>query len=179
MKGIVFTEFIEMVEDNYGFETAEKIISSSKLSTNGVYTALGTYPPAEMVQMLTALSEESSTSVPELLRNFGKYLLNRFSELYKPFFDQKQNTFDFLEGLENHIHVEVKKLYPDAELPKFLIQKEEDKMLIMVYQSPRKLHDLALGLMEACVSYYGETIVISRKMIKEDGSEVAFELKKS
>jgi len=179
MKGIVFTEFIEMVEEKYGFETAEKMISSSGLSTNGVYTALGTYPPAKMVQMLSILSEESSTPVPELLRNFGKYLLNSFTKLYKAFFDQKQNTFDFLEGLENHIHVEVKKLYPDAELPEFLIQKEGDKMLIMVYKSPRKLHELAMGLMEACVTYYGENIEISKKIIKDDGSEVAFELKKS
>ncbi len=57
MKGIVFTEFLEMVEAEFGLETADKIIMDSKLASNGAYTVVGTYDPSEMGQLVTNLSK--------------------------------------------------------------------------------------------------------------------------
>ncbi|MEL7340130.1 MAG: heme NO-binding domain-containing protein, partial [Bacteroidota bacterium] len=55
MKGIVFTEFLEMVEDTFGFETADNIVSQAELPSGGVYTAVGTYPALEMVSLVGKL----------------------------------------------------------------------------------------------------------------------------
>ena len=44
MKGIIFTEFIEMVEDKFGFEVADNIITNSNLPSGGAYTAVGYKP---------------------------------------------------------------------------------------------------------------------------------------
>ena len=44
MKGIVFREFIDMVESQFSLETADAIIQASSLSTHGAYTTVGTYP---------------------------------------------------------------------------------------------------------------------------------------
>ena len=35
MKGIVFTEFLEMVEEKYGYEVVDQIIEESKLPSGG------------------------------------------------------------------------------------------------------------------------------------------------
>jgi hypothetical protein len=35
MKGVVFTEFIEMVESDFGFETVDRIIEAADTSTQG------------------------------------------------------------------------------------------------------------------------------------------------
>lgn len=43
MKGIIFTEFLEMVEDRFSPEIADRIIEASDLPSRGVYTAVGTY----------------------------------------------------------------------------------------------------------------------------------------
>ena len=40
MKGIVFTEFLEMVEEKFDLETLDKIIINSKLPSEGVYTSV-------------------------------------------------------------------------------------------------------------------------------------------
>ena len=40
MKGIVFTEFLDMVEKEFGYETVDHIIENSELSSNGIYTCL-------------------------------------------------------------------------------------------------------------------------------------------
>jgi hypothetical protein len=39
MKGIVFTAFLEMVEDKFGIEIVDHIISHSDVDSKGVYTS--------------------------------------------------------------------------------------------------------------------------------------------
>jgi GGDEF domain-containing protein len=40
MKGVVFTEFMEMVEDRFSLEIAERLIEESNLASLGIYTSL-------------------------------------------------------------------------------------------------------------------------------------------
>ena len=42
MKGIVFTEFLEFVEDQMGPDMVDTIIDDCELSTGGAYTGQGT-----------------------------------------------------------------------------------------------------------------------------------------
>jgi len=42
MKGIVFTEFLDLVEEKFGMEMVDKIITQSELESEGAYTAVGT-----------------------------------------------------------------------------------------------------------------------------------------
>ena len=44
MKGIVFTEFLEMVEDKFSADMVDDIIDDCDLASGGAYTAVGTYP---------------------------------------------------------------------------------------------------------------------------------------
>ena len=48
MKGIVFTEFLDLVEERFGLEMVDAIISQSKLESKGVYTSIGTYSFSEL-----------------------------------------------------------------------------------------------------------------------------------
>lgn len=158
MKGIVFTEFLEMVEDKFSPDIVDKIIDASELSTDGAYTAVGTYHHSELIQLVVHLSEESDVDIPLLVRTFGVYLFGRFVEMYPIFFEENNSCFDFLQLIENHVHVEVKKLYPDAELPTFETKRINDTTLEMIYQSKRPFAPLAEGLMRGCIDYYNETI---------------------
>lgn len=57
MKGLVFTEFLEMVEQHHGFVFTEKLIDEADLPSGDAHTSVGTYDHAEMVKLLTLLSE--------------------------------------------------------------------------------------------------------------------------
>jgi hypothetical protein len=178
MKGIVFAEFIEMVETKFGFETADAIITKSNLDSGGSYTSVGTYPHEEMVQLVVQLSKETQTEIPALLEAFGLYLFERFSKLYGVFFENKNNAFDFLMGIEDYIHVEVKKLYPDAQLPTIEAKITNKNTMELLYRSERKMADLACGLIKGCALHFGEKISIRKENQAEDGSAVRFELTK-
>jgi hypothetical protein len=180
MKGVVFTEFIEMVESQFSPEMADRIITAARLPSGGAYTAVGTYDQGEMWSLAVELSKASNIPVPQLLRNYGKYLFGRFSVIHPRFFREIQSAFDFLQSLESVIHVEVRKLYPDADMPHFEVLDRTDNRLVLLYQSTRHFGDLAEGLMHACAVHFGETIDITREALPaESGSRERFVLTRS
>lgn len=172
MKGVVFTEFMEMIETNYGEDRLEEVIDASGLEA--VYSSIGTYPHSEMVKLVTVLSEQTNTPVPELLEAFGKYMFSSFTRLYPGFFEKAQSAFDFLERVEDYIHVEVKKIYPEAELPQFQTERLSEFMLKMEYRSDRSMGTLAIGLIQGCLNHFGEKGTVEMEVVKEDGSMVNF-----
>ncbi|MGB0723535.1 MAG: heme NO-binding domain-containing protein [Gammaproteobacteria bacterium] len=163
MKGIVFSEFVEMVEEVFSPEIADAVIEESDLPSGGSYTTVGTYDHSEILTLVTKLSEKTGVPVPDLVAAFGKYLFDRFSVLYPAFFSGVGSSFEFLARIEEHVHVEVRKLYPDADLPRFETSRPDDATLVMVYSSTRPFADLAHGLMRGCVEHYGETVSIDRQ----------------
>ncbi len=179
MKGIVFTEFLDMVENQFGYEVVDHIIEVSDLESKGVYTAVGTYPHSEVVALLTNLSKKVQLDPGTLLKEFGKHLFDTFLRAYPQFFNSVDNLFDFLASIDNHIHVEVKKLYPDAALPKFDTHISDDKKTMnMTYRSERSMSVLAEGLIEKSMDHFKEPCEFSSTNLKEDGSVVEFILKK-
>lgn len=176
MKGIIFNEFLEMVEEKFGYEMSDKIIDLEKFDSGGVYSAVGTYDFSELQFMITKLSSETGTSPNQLIYKFGLHLSNKFHQNYKTFFDRSKNFFDFIESIESIIHVEVKKLYPDASLPSFEYVKRDEKVITMIYRSDKKLYTLAEGLIMGCAKIYNEDIKLFTEIIQKDGSVVRFDI---
>ena len=73
MKGIVFTEFLELVEAKFGLEMVDTIISQSELDSGGVYTSIGTYSFSEMRSLLKNLSSNTQISIDNLLLVYAEH----------------------------------------------------------------------------------------------------------
>ena len=168
MKGIVFSEFLEMVDEKFSMEMSERLIDDVNPPSGGAYTSLGTYDHQEIVALVSRLSEITSIPVPALLKTFGSYLLGQFAINFPEFFDGNTSTFDFLPRIESYVHLEVKKLYDDAELPSFICERTSPNILKMTYHSIRYLPDLAEGLIQGVADHFGDRIEIKR----ENSSEV-------
>lgn len=164
MKGVIFTEFFSLVESAFGADMLDDIIDDANLPNDGAYTAVGAYDAAELVTMVVALSKRTNTPVPDLVKTFGTYLFGRFFVLYPKFFDDVTDSFVFLSGIENIIHAEVLKLYPDAKLPKFDVQKDGNS-LVMLYHSNQRFADLAEGLIIGAGQHFNDEFIIERTTI--------------
>lgn len=173
MKGIVFCEFIELVEEAFSPEFADEIIVESSLDSDGAYTSVATYDYQELLTLVTKLSEKTGESVPNLVKAFGKHLAARFATLYPDFFSSATSTFEFLETVENHIHVEVRKLYTDAETPSFETKHVSDSEFHMLYSSKRPFADLAEGLIMGTSKHFNETLSIEREDWREGEMNIA------
>jgi hypothetical protein len=79
--------------------------------------------------------------------------------------------------LDGHIHVEVRKLYSDAELPSFDHEEQDDGSMVLIYRSRRALADFAEGLLQSCIAHFNEPMQINRKdMPSDDGAHTRFTL---
>ncbi|PKH00437.1 heme NO-binding domain-containing protein [Paraglaciecola sp. MB-3u-78] len=101
MKGIVFTEFNEMVESHFSPELLDEIIVECDLASGGAYTTVGTYDHDELIQMVTKLAEKTNTSADDLVFAFGEHLAIRFAILFPSFFDESKSMFEFMKTLDN------------------------------------------------------------------------------
>jgi hypothetical protein len=170
MKGVVFTEFLEMVEQQYSPALADDLVDSSDLPSGGAYTAVGTYAPAEMTTLVQALADRTGASVPELLEGYGQNLFSRAGPC------GPTDALAFVATIQPVVHAEVRKLYPDAELPEFEITWLSDNELVMTYRSPRRLGDLAMGLLRGAVQHFGQPVDLVRENAGGDGATVRFTL---
>ena len=174
MKGIIFTEFLDMVERDFGIETLDAILSKAKLS--GVYTSVGTYPDSEMNNLVQALSGVLNKDVNVLHEYFGKSLFHGLLKNYPSFFSDNISLFEFINSIHDHIHVEVKKLYPDAVLPDIIVQNQSDSQITILYSSSRKYGNIAKGLLLSTIEYFNVKASLKEKKLSESGDEVLFNI---
>lgn len=177
MKGMVFTEFLDMVEATWSLDMVDRIIEDARVPSGGAYTAVGTYPHEEMIALVTALAAATGRPPGELTRAFGRHLFGRFSQLYGRFFEGVGDSFQFLAGIEEIIHAEVRKLYPDAELPGFEVQTGP-RTLVLTYFSRHPFADLAHGLIEGCVAHFGDPVGITRETPEHPAAQACFVLRR-
>lgn len=170
MKGVVFTEFMELVESRMGLDMLDRIITEAELPNDGAYTSVGTYDHAELVRLVAALSNATGMDIPALVHLFGQYLFQRFSEGYPMLFLDASTVFDFLSRIDDVIHVEVRKLYPDAELPTLPCERPSANELVLLYSSPRGFADLAAGLIDGCIAHFKEPITVHRTDLEKEGN---------
>lgn len=180
MKGMIFRAFIDHVEDAYGLNVADAMIESCNLPTDAAYTTVGTYDVAELVQMLGKLTELTNTRIPTVLNQFGEHLFFNLANSHRGLLGEVNDSFSLISKIDNHIHVEVRKLYPDADLPDFTFESVGPDQLTLTYQSKRGLADLAEGLLRGCFAYFKESVEIMREDISGgDSKHVKFTLERS
>ncbi|SFZ95144.1 Haem-NO-binding [Flaviramulus basaltis] len=132
-----------------------------------------------MLSLLSHLSKKTTISIDDLLlvysEHFFDVLVNSYPELIK----QYKDPIDMLASIESHIHVEVQKIYPDAELPTFQIQNKTKNSLTMIYKSSRAMYYFGLGLMNKTFEHFNSSAEIIMEKLKEDGTEVKFIITKN
>jgi hypothetical protein len=180
MKGIVFAEFLDLIEDQFGLDITDEILEEADLPSGGAYTNVGTYDHQEMLTLVTLLSQKTSITVEKLMNVFGEHLLTRFVAAYPQFFSGVDNCYAFLDTIENKVHVEVQKLYPEAELPTFETIKIDDKEMHLLYCSNRPFTALAYGLIIGSATYFGEALNVEMSdMSSNQKTKVLFKMNKA
>ncbi len=178
MKGIIFTEFLELVEEKFGLAMVDKIINQSNLESDGIYTAVGTYEFSEMLQLISHLSENTDISVDDLLMVYSEHLFKALIKAHPNLVEHYKDPMNLLASIENHIHVEVQKIYPEAQLPTFELEERTETKMVMVYKSDKALYMLGKGLMLETFKLFGVPANIDFEKLNEAGTEVRFIINK-
>lgn len=177
MKGMVFVELLNMAEKAFGEDVVDDVLDKTDLAADGAYTAVGNYPCSELIKIVEGFSDHSGLSPEVLQRKFGHWMLDHFGQNYPEFFKDKSTSFDMLEAVDGEIHVEVRKLYPDADLPKFATDRTSSTEMTMSYRSPRPLVGFCHGLIEACLDRFDQQADIQRSITNPDNNATDFQIR--
>ncbi len=161
MKGFIFTNFLDFVEQSHDLEMVDEMITETDLPTQGVYTPYNSYDFAELVTLLTWLSQKTDVKLELLLEQLGvfvfPYLMCKHAYITQKFSD----PLEFFSSIQNHIHIEVKKLYEDADLPTFKVENRTDKTLSLIYISSRGLTYFAIGLIKESFNHFNVNGIVN------------------
>lgn len=169
MKGIIFNHLTDMVEEVFGLETWDMILQEA--NSEGIFVATETYSDKDLLALVAAAHKLSGIPVNDLVRKFGEYMFPKFEQSNPQFFSPDMSLKSFLLSVDRIIHVEVRKLHPDAMLPEFEYKDEEDNELTMYYNSPRKLCYLAEGLIAGAASHFNTEYTLDHSACMHDGAD--------
>jgi len=167
MKGVVFNLLQEVVTAQYGEATWDRLLDAAQLE--GAYTSLGSYPDADLEQLVEAAATALNLPGDQIVRWFGRSALPLLAERYPAFFEPHTTTRPFVLTLNEIIHPEVRKLYPGADVPVFDFDTSADDRLVIGYKSARKLCAFGEGLIEGAADHYGEQVVIEQPQCMNRG----------
>jgi len=174
MKGVVFNVVEEVVVDMYDADTWEDILEAVEL--DGAYASLGSYPDEHLMAIVGEAARMLELDVPTVLKTVGRAAFAGLSDRHSQFEIGTMSFGDFVQHVENYIHPEVRKLYPDATVPHFDFESLDDGNLRMTYSSPRNLSDLAEGLLRGAADAFGETLEVLRPDIDAGENSTVFDL---
>jgi hypothetical protein len=172
MKGIIITEFLELVEDKFDLATVDEMLKNSGYQTG--FSGVETYDNKIIHEMTHSLGEITSMSPEELLEIYGEFMFKKFRHSYTHFIERANGLYDFLDSVESYIHIEVLKLYPNAELPYFETLEKEDGSFVMTYTSKRRMYSFAKGLIQGSIDHFDPKKSLTMRKISDDGSKVEF-----
>lgn len=153
MRGLIISSFVEYAEERFGIVAVDDAMQACDAADEG-FSAVGYYPPAELVTIVKGLSASSGEPVDEIVREFGKAAFPALLSLHPEAGASCAEPLSFLRRLDDTVHAHVRKLYADAEVPMFRVE-EAPGVFRLHYSSNRGFSALAHGLLLGCVAHFG------------------------
>lgn len=169
MKGVVFNILEDMVTEQGGLLMWQKVLD--KVGVDGGYTAVATYSDDELFSIVGAVVEELGVPAEEVIGAFGTYMFGQLARRYPVFIESCDDLFSFLESIDSVIHLEVRKLMTETQLPSIDCTRSGETELLINYRSPRKLCLLAEGLIYGAAEQYGNQIKIEHPVCMHKGAD--------
>jgi hypothetical protein len=158
MKGIIFNLFEKFVIKGWGEDVYEKILETSALSKPGPFLGPATYPDADLMALVGSASKLLQVPPEVAVRKFGHFCFRGLTSRFPRFLEGIPDAKSFLLTVDKIIHVEVHKLYHDAETPTFRYHDTGAASLTIEYRSRRRLCVLMEGLIEGLADHFHEDI---------------------
>ena len=178
MKGIIFNLLEQFVCEGWGIEIYERVLDSAELRTSEPFVGPGTYPDADLDEIVKRTAAILGLPVPNALRAFGRFAFPRLAARFPRFLQGHDTPQSFLLSIDKIHHVEVRKLYPKAITPTFSLERLDSERFLLRYTSHRHLCPLVEGLVAGVAEHYHAPIECRQTVCANHGAdECLFELR--
>ena len=128
------------------------------------------YDQTELMGMVQAMMCKSGPGIDDIQRAFGEHMLRYCAHCYPDYFES-DGLFAFLTDVQSRIHADIRRTYPDVDLPSFECREESEARLVMTVYAPPGATAFAEGLIGGCARFYDEEISLSKTDLSGDGTE--------
>ncbi|MFK7844000.1 MAG: heme NO-binding domain-containing protein [Rhodothermales bacterium] len=175
MKGHIFNLLEDFITEIAGFDAYEEILNKCQLISGEGFISPATYPDEDLVEIVAKTVEHLGITVEIAHFEFGKWIFAHLIELIPEEFTQVDHPITLLETLD-HIHqVELKKLYPDADPPRFRCEKKDAQTALFYYDSLRELKHLVDGVLLGMGTFFKYDITYTREAIPGERGNTVFQ----
>ncbi len=158
MKGVIFNSLADAIVQIGGEDLWDDLLDRAGL--DGSYTSLGSYGDDEFLALVTAAAEVLGRTVEDMVGYVGELLAPQLAGRHPELVGEHPDAISLLCALNDVIHPEVLKLYPDASVPDFTTLRRNGRQLDLLYRSGRNLPTLAAGLIRGAAALYGESVAM-------------------
>jgi|SaaInl5LU_22_DNA_1037371.scaffolds.fasta_scaffold01137_6 predicted hydrocarbon binding protein len=169
MKGVVLATLTDMIEEKFGLHTLQVILDKAQLEDDA-FVSTSIYPDSSLTRIVEVASVVSGIETSVLVKTYGEYLFKNFVRMHESMILESDNLKEFLLQVDSVIHVDVSKLYPGSRLPMFHYEDPDEKSLVMIYCSPRKMCHLAEGLIAGAAEYFSASYHLEQTQCMHTGA---------
>jgi len=171
MYGVIFDFLRDYVIERHGGEDTWKALLKDNGYGYKIFFPVTEYPDEEMVALAQSASTALAIPLPAVLEDFGAYVGNKLMDFYHMYTKEDQwKTFDVIENAGGCIHHAIHRHNPQRKPPLILTHRETEDLLILRYQSHRKMCDVVKGVVRGLGERYGECFDIEETQCMHDGA---------
>jgi len=168
MHGIIHLELQKFVIARHGEQAWQELLRRADLAGE-IVTPLKVYPDEHIVRLVKGASELTGIAIADLLEAFGEALVPAYLTLYGALIKPEWRTLDVIEHTEETIHRVVRLRQPGAHPPRLRAQRTTPAVVILTYDSPRRLCAVARGIARGLASHFSERISIDESSCMHRG----------
>lgn len=154
MKGVVFVELLELLDDRFSMEFTEKVIEVARVPSAGAYNALGQFDHRELLALMEAYESCSHDNPTPIYRELGQRLVTRCITEFPTLFRTDSCLSDTLGHMESLMHMDDLLVDQSSELPEIKLEQVTERQLVLDYFYDPRLADFTIGLIHGCAEYH-------------------------
>ena len=169
MHGMIFSALRNYVEQKYGPGTWDALLVQAELKGR-VYLFSKEYPDAEVTALVSAAARCGQTSAA-VLEGFGEFLVPTLLKLHGHMLKPQWKTLDVIEHTESTMHRVVRVKNPGAHPPQLNAKRINSDEVLLIYNSPRRMCALAIGIGRGLAKEFHEEILITQSLCVHHGAD--------
>lgn len=168
MHGTMFVHLRKFIDSQCEPHAWSTIVLKSGLEPR-LYLPITTYPDADMIAIVRAAADATSSDVPSLLGRFGEFVAPLLLAAYRHLLKPEWRTLDILEHVEATAHRAVRVEQPGAAPPYLEAERRSAHEITVNYASSRRLCHLAKGIIVGLARHFDEDISIHESQCMHRG----------
>jgi predicted hydrocarbon binding protein len=168
MLGVIFFVLQNHMEKRLGPSSWGRVVSLANLPPTA-YSPVAEYPDSEATALIAAASQLAGKQLGEFLEEFGEALAPELLAMYPGLVQPEWKTLDLVVNAEEVIHSVVRRRNPLAKPPVLRCARYSTDEVRVVYASPRKLCQIAKGIIRGVARHYQEEVSITDDSCMNDG----------